>query len=496
MHPRRQAREDGGDAMRADDAFELGRLDACAQAGLVASGEVAAHELVEAAIVRADALDPSLRALSHRDFAGARRRAQALDSAAARPAFAGVPWLAKDSLDYPGMPSRGGSRSRGDAPATQAPPYVQRLDAQGLVAIGKSAMPEFGLMPSTEPLLGPVTGNPWSPAHSPGGSSGGAAAAVAAGIVPLAHGSDGAGSIRMPAACCGVVGLKPGRGAVVQVRARHAIEDLLVSDVLLSRSLRDSAWAFAAAHPDPSRAMVRGPSPRRLRIAVIEPNLRGDAPHPDVAEALRHAADLCASLGHRVEAARWPFDGGALDATLKTLWSRLAADAVETAAARGNVATVRQLEPWTRDLARWHLEHCGVDALEHAYAHLSALPALFADLHAHWDAILSPVVRTPPPPLGRLAPDRDFDALFDDLFDWMSYTPIQNLAGTPGLSLPLSRNAQGLPVGVQFVADRGAEDVLLALGYELEAVADWRQAWPPLSVRPGHISTPAPRREA
>lgn len=475
-----------GDTMRDADAFALGRLDAHAQAALVANGDVSARELVDAAIVRAERLDPALHALSHRDFDAARRRASALDAASARARFSGVPWLAKDSLDYPGMPSRGGSRSRDDRPATRALPYVQRLDAQGLVAIGKSAMPEFGLMPSTEPLQGPVTRNPWSPAHSPGGSSGGAAAAVAAGIVPLAHGSDGAGSIRMPAACCGIVGLKPGRGEVVQVRARHAIEDLLVSDVLLSRSMRDTAWAFAATHPRQDRAMVSAPSPRRLRIAVIEPGLRGDAPHPDVAAAVRDAADLCARLGHHVEPASWPFDGARLDATLKTLWSRLAADAVDLVAAQhGEAAIAQRLEPWTWRLARWHLAHCGIDALEQAYAQLSALPAQFDALHAQWDVVLSPVVRAPPPRLGVLAPDRDFDALFEALFDWMSYTPIQNLAGTPGLSLPLSRNALGLPTGVQFVANRGAEDVLLALGYELEAAADWRQAWPPNATSAG-----------
>ena len=472
--------------MDADAALALGRLDAHAQAQRVAAGERRARDLVDAAVLRAQRLDPALGALSHRDFERARVRADALDAGAPRPPFAGVPWLAKDSLDHPGMPSRGGSRSRGDAPATRARPFVQRLEARGLVAIGKSAMPEFGLMPSTEPLLGPVTRNPWSRQHSPGGSSGGAAAAVAAGIVPLAHGSDGAGSIRMPAACCGIVGLKPGRGATVPVRGRHAIEDLLVSDVLLSRSVRDSAWAFAATHVDASRAMVCGPDARRLRIAVVEDNLRGDAPHPDVSAALQAAADLCAGLGHRVERARWPFDGAEVDATLKTLWSRLALDAVDLATASlGAERAGRELEPWTLGLARWHEARCDVSALERAWAELGRLPDRFARMHAEVDVLLSPVVRTPPPPLGHLAPDRPFDVLFDALFDWMSYTPVQNLAGTPAIALPLSRNARGLPLGVQFAAARGGEDTLLALAYELEAAADWRADWPPLSAGSG-----------
>ncbi len=467
--------------MRASDAFALGRLDAHAQAHLVHRGELRARDLVEAAIVRAQRLDPALRALSHHDNEVAVQRAARLEGGG-RPEFAGVPYLVKDSLDHPGMPSRGCSRSRGDTPVMTAPPYVRRLDAAGLVAIGKSAMPEAGLLPSTEPLRGPVTRNPWSPAHSPGGSSGGAAAAVASGIVPLAHASDGAGSIRMPAACCGVVGLKPGRGAVVQARARHAIEDLLVADVLLSRSVRDSAWAFAAAHPD-SPTPLRGPARERLRIAVIERSAAGMKPHPDVAAAVAATATLCADLGHRVERAAWPLDGEAFDEALKTLWSRLAADVVDAAiAASGPGVAQRTLEPWTLRLADWHRARCGVDALERAYAQLAMLPAAFARFHRDYDAILSPVVRTPPPPLGQLAPDRDFAPLFDAVFDWMSYTPVQNLAGTPAIALPLWWNAQGLPVGVQFAADRGREATLLQLAFELEAAAPWRDRWPPLSV--------------
>ncbi|WP_187775788.1 amidase family protein [Luteimonas suaedae] len=467
--------------MRDADAMALGRLDAHAQAALVRAGELSPAELVAAAIMRAERLDPALGALSHRAFDAARERAAALRPGADA-ALAGVPWLAKDSLDHPGMPTRAGSRSGAEILATAAPAFVQRLSAQGLVAIGKSAMPEFGLLPSTEPLLGPVTRNPWSPAHSPGGSSGGAAAAVAAGIVPLAHGSDGAGSIRMPAACCGVVGLKPGRGGVVRARAPHLLEDLLVGDGLLARSVRDAAWAFAVARPVLS-APVAAPSPRRLRIGVVAGSLQGDDPHPEVARALSAAAVLCAELGHTVEIARLPVDVEAVAEALRTLWSQLAADSVDRVTAQlGARAADRVLEPWTRQLAAWHRRHCGTDALERAFAQLGGLPAAFAGFHRDCDVLLTPVVRTPPPPLGTLAPDRDFEALLAAVFDWMSYTPLQNLAGTPAISLPLATSADGLPVGVQFAADRGGEDLLLALAYALEAAAPWHGRWPPHSV--------------
>lgn len=468
------------ETMALQDALALGRLDAHDQAALRRSGEVSAAELVEAAILRAQRLDDALGSISHRAFDLARLQAQNIDTHKDDGrSHAGVPYLVKDSLDYPGMPTHAGSRSRDDALATKSFPFAQRLDAAGLVPIGKSAMPEFGLMPSTESLRGPVTRNPWSPLHSPGGSSGGAGAAIAAGIVPLAHGSDGAGSIRMPAACCGVVGLKPGRGGVVRVRPRHVLEDLMVGDSLMSRSVRDTAWAFASAHPKKKHA-VTGPATRRLRIAVVENNLVGRAPHQHVAAALSHSAELCASLGHQVEAQQWPVDGAAVTRALYTLWSHLAADCEDANPPAPGSQSL--LEPWTLGLARWNREHCGTDELEQAYAQLAHLPAAFNAFHQGFDVILSPVLREPPLPIGELAPDRDFAELMPALFDWMSYTPLQNLAGTPGLSLPLSSTPEGLPVGTQFVADRGQEELLLALAFELEQASPWHDRWPPHSV--------------
>ncbi|GAB3066852.1 amidase family protein [Stenotrophomonas tumulicola] len=468
------------DAFPLAQALQLGHLDAHDQHALVRRGELSPRELAAAAIVRAAHLDPALGALSHADFDGALERAARVDRNAP---MAGVPWLPKDSLRYPGMPTRGGSRSRSGVPATDASPFVRRFDAAGLVAIGKSAMPEFGLMGSTEPLLGPVTHNPWNAAHSPGGSSGGAGAALAAGIVPLAHGSDGAGSIRIPASACGVVGLKPGRGATVAVRGRHAIEDLIVADSLMSRSVRDTAWAFAVAHPGARLdldALRR--SPGRLRIGVVGGSLPGLAPDPAVAAVLDDASRVCASLGHHVEATSLPLPGGGVWQALYTLWSRLGLDAVELAAAQGGDGFAAQaLEPWTHGLAQYHRARCGVAELEQAYATLAALPVAFEAFHQRFDVLLTPTLRTPPPLLGELAPDRDFDELMPAMFHWISYTPLQNLAGTPAISLPLGQ-AGSLPIGVQFAADRGQEPLLLQLAAELERAAPWRDRWPAVSV--------------
>ncbi|KAF1686720.1 hypothetical protein B1992_07395 [Pseudoxanthomonas broegbernensis] len=470
-------------------AFEIGRLDAHDQAALRRRGEVSAPELAEAALLRIEALDPLLGAVSHR--APERARARAAGPLADAP-LAGVPWLAKDSLDYPGMPTRACSRSRSGVLAERGHAYAERMDAQGLVAVGKSSMPEFGLLGSTEPLAGPVTRNPWSPRHSPGGSSGGAAAAVAAGLVPLAQGSDGGGSIRIPAACCGIVGLKPGRDSTVRVRARHTIEDLLVGDSLMARSVRDVAQGFAAAHVDPRRAAVARPGAARLRIGVIQAGLLGDAPHPDVAESIRASADLCASLGHAVEAAQWPLDGTAMLHAFQDIWTHLGADCVDAARPLlGGRRLEDALEPWTLALGRRALE-LPTAALERGYAQLARLPAQMAAFHTRYDVLLSPVVAAPVPPLGSFGPSLPAEELMGTMFDWIAYTPLQNLAGTPAISLPLSCDAQGLPLGSMFGADRGDEDLLLGLALELEQARPWQGRWPPVSVASPPAAVPAP----
>ncbi|TWI67405.1 amidase [Pseudoduganella lurida] len=467
------------------DAFALGRLDAHDQAALVRQGELAVADLAEAALLRIEALDPALRATSHFAPELARSRAAQLarDQGPSQDSpMRGVPWMPKDSLDYPGMPTRSCSRSRTGALAHGGYPFTARLDAAGLVAVGKTSMPEFGLLGSTEPLAGPIPRNPWSLAHSPGGSSGGAGAAVAAGLVPFAQGSDGGGSIRLPASCCGIVGLKPGRDATVRVRSRHNVEDLLVGDSLMSRSVRDTAWAFAATHLQPDRPMVRGPSTRRLRIAVIENGLRGAAPHADVASTIRRTADLCAALGHHVEAAQWPIDGGAFLQSFEDLWTHLGADCVDAVrAASGGRRLEDLLEPWTLALGR-RAETLPTTALEAAFRQLAGLPVQLSAFFADYDVVLSPVAATPPPLLGTYAPSIPADTLMTTMFEWIAYTPLQNLGGTPAISLPLFSSPDGLPVGSQFAADRGQEDLLLALAYELEVALPWQARWPSVSV--------------
>lgn len=466
------------------DAQVLGRLDAHGQARLVREGELPVEALTEAAIVRIEALEPGVRALSHYDPDAARAEACARTAGGT---MRGVPWLAKDSLDYPGMPTTSCSRSRSRRSVEHGYPYTQRLQQAGLVAVGKSAMPEFGLLASTEPLCGPVTRNPWSLDRSPGGSSGGAVAAVAAGLVPLAHASDGGGSIRLPASCCGVVGLKPGRDSTVRVRARHAIEDLLVADSLVSRSVRDVAWGFATAHSDPQRMVVTGPSSRRLRIAVIEHGLRGNLPHTDVARAVAATADLCEALGHQVERTSWPVDGHAVLECFEDVWSHLAADCVDAARVLlGGGRLEDAVEPWTLELGQ-RAARLPMSALERIYHQFARLPVQLEEFFSRFDVLLSAVVSAPPPLLGTYGPAVPAERLMSTMFDWVAYTPLQNMAGTPAIALPLFQSSDGLPIGSMFAADRAQEDVLLALAFELEAALPWAERWPKHSA--AHIAS-------
>ncbi len=462
------------------DIWEIGRLDAHDQAALVRTGDLSALELAAAAISRIEQLDPVLKAVTHRAFESACVRAERL---AASSVLAGVPYLLKDGLDFPGMPSRFGSRSRANgANASVAYEYTRRLTAAGLIPLGKTNVSEFGLLPTTESLLYGPARNPWSIEHSPGGSSGGAAVAVASGMVPVAHAADGGGSIRIPASCCGVFGLKPGRGGNVRARAQHVVEDFLVADTLLSRTVRDTERALRFTSPVIAQARCSHPDKtKRLRVALVMNNLFGDAPHPDVADVIRRTAELCASLGHVIEEVAAPFDGPAVADSFRAIWGYLAVDIVQRSGCDPySDAILETLEPWTVDLARWG-ERLGPLDLDQVFEQSTRASDALSGLFVNHDVLLSPVLKTPPVKIGQLAPTRPFKDLLQDMFDYVSYTPLQNLTGLPAMSVPLFVSKAGLPVGSMFTARRGGETTLLDLAYELEAACPWVDRWPPLS---------------
>ncbi len=457
------------------DALRLGMLDAHDQGALVARGELSPRELIEAALMRIDSVDGDINAVTHVDRDAPARVVEASDP------LAGVPYLLKASLEYPGWPMTSCSRARAGAIGRTAYPFVQALDAAGLVPVGMTAMPEFGLLTGGEPMLTGAVRNPWAPGHSAGGSSTGAAAAVAAGLVPLAHASDAAGSIRVPAACCGVIGLKSSRGANLRARAPHVIDDLLCSDGLIGRSVRDVAWGHARTLA-PGNTLAEAKPVAGLRVAVCMTGLDGKEPEESVRDATIAAGRLCAELGCIVEEAKLPVAGDAVMAAFQTIWLHEGGEIGDLVAAANPSAPLHTLlEPWTLGLAerRHALPLADTGA---AFAQVAAAARGLDAFFGRYDIALSPVTSTPPPPLGTFDPAGDFATLWAAFWRYTTYTPLQNIAGTPAITLPLTTRAGEPPIGTMFAAAAGQDRTLLALAAALEEARPWKERWPALSA--------------
>jgi amidase len=458
--------------------------DATETAAMIKRGQMSAAEAVQAAIARAETLQPALNFIVNSDFDRALAKAKAGPLAGP---FGGVPFLIKDLEDYTGLPTRAGSRSGMlSGRATSQTPYIDAFDRAGLVILGKSATPEFGFLPTTEPLATGATHNPWDLTRSSGGSSGGAAAAVASGVVPVAQASDGGGSIRIPASNCGLFGLKPSRGRMIGTRAETKISDLDVRHVL-SRSVRDSAALFALtedAAPGARYApvgLVTAPSKRRLRVGLLTENGLGHSPSPEVLAATMSAAKLVASLGHHVEPTHWPDDGAQFIDDFLLLWAAGAGQiAQEITQATGRQPSAELMEPFSLAMIEM-LRKTPPDALPAAIQRLEA-DALAYDtwFPSHqFDVVLSPVLSTPAPKLGEVGPNVPFDILAPRLKEYVGYTPLHNIAGAASMSVPLAWTEAGLPVGTMFSARAGQERMLFELAYELEAAQPWAQRVPP-----------------
>ncbi|MDR7116061.1 amidase [Caulobacter sp. BE254] len=462
--------------------------DAMQIADRIRTRAVSAVEVVEKAVRDAEALDGALGVLVTADFDRAIDKARRLDQGQGdRDApFAGVPFLVKDLNDYAGLPTRSGSRSMlGLPPAAAQDGYCDAFDRAGLVVIGKSATPEYGFLPTTEPVAFPPTRNPWNLAHSSGGSSGGAAAATAAGIVPFAHANDGGGSIRIPASCCGLFGLKPSRHRMPPSRPPLRAVDLAVEHCV-SRSVRDSAALFAAteqaAGPLPAVGLVAGPSQRRLRVGLVTETQLGVQPDAEVRAAAEAAAKLMESLGHQVEPARWPTNGPVFALDFLAIWASGAAELVDfVTQTLGRRPDETVLEPFTLALAELFggLPEGG---LAQSVARLNADAQAYDRWFDRYDVILSPVLGQPPAPLGWVVPTVSIPDLTERLNAYVGYTTLHNVAGAPAMSVPLHWTADGLPVGVQFAARAGAERTLFELAYELEAAQPWAWRRPGISV--------------
>jgi amidase len=453
---------------------------------------ISPSEALELYLGRVDRLDPTLNAFALRDDERARAdAAAATDLVASTPAeelptFVGVPIPIKDLNKVQGWPTTHGSRGVPELPETVDDPPVARLRAAGFVLMGKTTTPEFGTISMTESERLGVTRNPWDPERTPGGSSGGAGAAVAAGMAPIAHASDGGGSIRIPASCNGLVGLKASRNRITNrveamtsastsgVVTRTVADTAAALDVLAE--LDRGAWNVAPPHGAAFLDEV-GVDPGRLRIRVTSANALGVEPAPECVDAVRAVATMLSDLGHDVVEAEphWPDPGQFLTGFL-TVWSTIAAGIADL--------DIEAVEPHNR--ANWDMA-MATTAIGYAQAQMMLQDAsreFTPQFGTDFDVLVTPTMAVVPPLVGSIweGVEDDPGAPLLNATPMAAYTAMFNVTGQPAISLPLHATPEGLPVGVQFAAGPWEEAVLLQLASQLEQHAPWADRWPTLAL--------------
>jgi amidase len=473
---------------------ELARLDATAQAELVSNGEATAAELTEAAIARIEATNDEVNAVIHPLFD------QGLEAAKGElPSgpFKGVPFLLKDlGAAFVGQPLHLGMNylKERDFRAPLDTYLAERFRAAGLVTIGKTNCPELGILPTTEPRAYGPTRNPWDLGRSGGGSSGGSAAAVAAGMVPMAHANDGGGSIRIPAANCGLVGLKPSRQRISEGPLVGDFMSGLTAELCVSRSVRDTAALLEAVHgpapgdpyvaPPPARPYTEevGADPGKLRIALWTETVIEQDADPEVVAAAEAGAKILEGCGHQIERP----DLSALQQLdmvepFLVRWAAGQAQALDQLGMiGGQPITADDVEPLTWALAEIGRSRNSGEYLAAVGQH-QVLSRIIAGIHeSGFDLLLTPTLGEPPPPLGSFDDSGpDPMAAFERAFLSGCFTAAFNATGQPAISLPLHWSEDDLPIGVQLVAPLGREDVLLRIASQLEQAVPWVDRVPP-----------------
>ena len=474
------------------DFEELFSLDATALAALIRKKDVSPKEVTTAAIERIERLNPRLNAVVTPMFD--RALARAGDGPPDGP-FYGVPFLLKDLLaEYGGVRLTEGCRYLGGYTPDEDSEIVARYKRSGLVILGKTNTPEFGLVPTTEPVLFGPTRNPWDTNRTPGGSSGGSAAAVADRMVPLAHGNDGGGSIRIPASCCGLFGLKPTRGRITMAPGLGDMAAGLGVEHGLTRSVRDSALLLdvtagpAPGDPyfaaPPARPFIEevGAPPGRLRIAVSWDTAFDSPVHPDCVRAVRETADLLAELGHEPEQAHPQYDARALAKAYSVLWSSTCVWTVEYWRKRIGLPDPgpEMFEPFTWAMYQRGLSRTAGEYLL-AITEIQRVSRQVAAFFETYDLWLTPTLAEPPLTLGLMGSTPE-DPLAGGLraAAFAPFTALCNATGQPAMSVPLFQTADGLPVGSQFMARYGDEAALFRLAAQLEEARPWADKKPPL----------------
>ena len=470
---------------------EYERYDGVELAELVREREVTAAEVLDAAIERAEARNGALNAIVLPMYEQAR---VALERGLPEGPYTGVPFLLKDlHAQYAGVPTTHGCSLFAKAVADRDTELVARYKRAGLAIFGKTNTPELGLSTSTEPrLFGPAR-NPWSLEHTTGGSSGGAAAAVAARIVPAAHASDGGGSIRIPASCCGVFGLKPTRGRIPMGPVVGEGWSGMSAQHVVSLTVRDSAALLDATHgpetgdpyaaPPAARSFLSevGADPGRLRIALAIEPASGVAVDPECARAARDAAALCEELGHDVTEAAPEVDAQLLRESATVI---IGANVHSLLAARAKELG-RELEQGDVEGVTWTLAQMGVNASASDYATavkgIHGIGRTVGPFFDDFDVILTPMLARPPIELGVLdMMTSDLAAYLEALGAFTAYSQLFNATGQPAMSVPLHETPSGLPVGIHFAGRFGDEATLFRLAAQLEQARPWRDRLPPL----------------
>jgi amidase len=462
-----------------DDA--LGDLDAVGLSAALRADWVSRADVIEAAIARAETVNPVLNGLAYKAFEQARATAAAKPATGFSRFFEGVPTFIKDNVDVAGQPTMRGADAWAPFDAVADSEFTQLYLATGPTSLGKTQMSEFGFSASAEhPRLGPVR-NPWDTDYTAGASSSGSGAFVAAGVVPIAHANDGGGSIRIPASCNGLVGLKPSRGRLPLDPELRRMPVGIVTNGVLTRSVRDTAAFYREAERiwrNPKLAPigdVTSPGRQRLRIAVVTRSVHREC-SPQLRELTLKSAGLLEELGHRVEHVEEHPVPASFSDDFVLYWGFLAL---------AQVRTGRRLFGKTFDRTRLDALTLGLD--RHTSRNLHRLPAVImrlrrmrrrsAEFFRTYDAVLTPTVADQTPRIGYLAPT-DYQQLMKRLIDWVAFTPWQNVTGDPAISLPLAQTANGMPVGMMLAADMGQEALLLELAYELEEARPWARIQP------------------
>ncbi|MEO7111139.1 MAG: amidase [Polyangiaceae bacterium] len=459
------------------DLTSLAEWDAVETRERIRTGSVSTDEVLEAAITRAEA-SQHLGAIVASTYDRARRTS----SDHKYGYFYGVPTFIKDLAQVAGAPTAWGSRASADYVSRKSDPITKRFEETGLVVLGKSACPELGLHATTEPLGSAPCVNPWDLSRSSGGSSGGAASLVSAGVVPIAHGSDGGGSIRIPASCCGLVGLKPSRFRL-DMAGSNLLPVNIAADGVITRSVRDTIAFYEALETKrppkrvPAIGTVKHSSLKPLRIGIYVDTATRSAVASDVKDAVRAAAKLCETLGHEIEEIPYPFYSGVNDDFLR-FWCSLAWVQARTGWAMMQWGFDQsKLEPWTSGLIQSFL-----NAKRDTFASVKRLRTFAqtsADDMKRFDVFISPVLAEAAPKLGFMSGDVAFELVFERIRAYAAFTAVHNVTGCPALALPLGKSADGLPIGVQFAAAHGRDRMLLALALSLEEAQPWTGLAPP-----------------